>query len=765
MKSYIRFLTRNKLYTAIMVVGLSVAFAFIIPTINHLIHFSRSRHLYSDYEKTWTLTTLGFIGSSPAIGEVLKEGIPQIEKVSTADMSGQKYLVDGNEVSVFRCDKEFFDFFPIKFIRGDKGFIETPSQICVSKKFADNLMTDGKPVIGRDILLGDQSYMIAAVMENLGDGAIKYCDILMNIEDIKDSRSFNQYTVTVFSASDTIGISDQIEKICTDFYGMKDERGKKMYDKLVRYDDFCSYPSQFAFSSSTLSARGVLSAITLILLLISIINYCNLAVPVSNLRAKEFATRNLLGARPGNTYWVLFLEAMLFGICCMIFAIPLSYITSEHISDFMILMNSSPGNLDFNPSPEYLVFYFMIVVLVASITAVPSASVISKFSPLNVTKGDFRYFSKKTLSKIFMSLQMVIIIFVVCLSITMYREYILMITEDTHCEIEDVLYLCPQNKDTFPYEMFLSELEKQPEVISCGLTHGVPNQGRFKGNLIEKQYIYFEYVLCDDSAFATYGFNVIEGSIKDPKGIWMTPKTETMVEAYPELMDHICATLNMENIVGKVETFTTLAGNYEHSKPVVGVADRTVMLESQPDIVIKTIPDHKVARDKTAEIYAKATGEIVTDSKNFGNFSGYLIEDIMEYYYGENRKFAYSIGCFGIIAIIMVIIGLYGICVYFTSEQQKSTAIRKIFGSDIRKEVSRLIRLYIRLTVIANIIALPCYYLYAQLSFTNISRRPVEIILICLFSMALSFLICYISVLLPASASARTNPAEVLKKE
>ena len=137
----------------------------------------------------------------------------------------------------------------------------------------------------------------------------------------------------------------------------------------------------------------------------------------------------------------------------------------------------------------------------------------------------------------------------------------------------------------------------------------------------------------------------------------------------------------------------------------------------------------------------------------------------MEYYYGENRKFAYSIGCFGIIAIIMVIIGLYGICVYFTSEQQKSTAIRKIFGSDIRKEVSRLIRLYIRLTVIANIIALPCYYLYAQLSFTNISRRPVEMILICLFSMALSFLICYISVLLPASASARTNPAEVLKKE
>ena len=226
MKSYLRFLSRNKLYTAIMAVGLSVSLAFIIPTVNYFIKYSQSRHQYADYENTWTLTKFRYIQSSIAIGEVLKAEIPAIEKVSTIDMRGQEFKVDDNTVSVFRCDSLFFDYFPIKFVEGDRNFIEVPTHICVSKKYSDLLASDGQPVIGREILLGEKSYMIAAVMQDLGDGAISYCDILMNISETKKSRTANRHVVTVFTAKDTTGLCTQIEKVCTDFYGKEDNGGR-----------------------------------------------------------------------------------------------------------------------------------------------------------------------------------------------------------------------------------------------------------------------------------------------------------------------------------------------------------------------------------------------------------------------------------------------------------------------------------------------------------------------------------------------------------
>ena len=765
MKSYLRFLSRNKLYTAIMAVGLSIALAFVIPTVNYFIKYSQSKHLYADYENTWTLTKFGYIRSSIAIGEVLKAEIPGIEKVSTIDMRGQEFKVGDNTVSVFRCDSLFFDYFPVKFVEGDRNFIEVPTHICVSKKYADLLASDGQPVIGREILLGEKSYMIAAVMQDLGDGAISYCDILMNISETKKSRSVNHHVVTVFTAKDTTGLCTQIEKVCTDFYGKEDNYDRAVYDYIVRYDDFRSHELQLAFNVSPKAVRAILMLISLVLLVISIINYCNLAVSISNLRAKEFATRQLLGSRSVRTYAVLFTEALIFGFICLLIAIPLSSVTSDMVSQFMILTEIDPGNLGFIMSPGFLLAYMGIVVVISLITAIPPAILISKYSPLDVAKGEFRHFSKKTTSKIFMTFQMMIVIAVVSITLSIYRTYITFISEDPNCDIEDVFYIVPKDKKSFPYEAFLSEIQKQPEIISCGLTIGIPHNAMNQAYRNEDGYIPYEYILCDEAAFKLYGFKVTEGNSSNPNGIWLCDQIEEYIEATPEIKKDTCMVLGMENFVGKVERFSTMAGNLEHSEPVVGVTDRAKLLESKCDVVIKTTGDHKAARDKIKVICAKTIGDIHMDYDQTCRFAGYLSSDILEHYFGRTRKLSYSIGSFSIIAIILVTIGLFGMCIYFTTEQRKQTAIRKVFGSDINREMSRLIKLYIKLTAIANLITIPCFWLFAHGVNMKFIDNPMDLPLICLFSMVFSFGISILAVYIPAYRSASSNPAEVLKKE
>ena len=765
MKSYLRFLSRNKLYTAIMAVGLTVAFAFVIPTVNYFIKYSQSKHLYADYENTWTLTRHRFIQSSIAIGEVLKAEIPAIEKVSTIDMRGQEYMVDGNKVSVFRCDSAFFDYFPVNFIEGDRNFIDIPTQICVSKKYADLLASKAQPVIGREILLGEKSYMIAAVMQDFGDGAIGYCDILMNISETKKSRTVNRHVVTVFTAKDTTGLCAQIEKVCTDFYGKEDNGGRAVYNHIVRYDNFRSYEDQFAFNLSLKSIRAILMLISLVLLVISIINYCNLAVSISNLRAKEFATRQLLGSRAIRTYAVLCAEALVFGFICFLIAIPLSHVTAEMISDLMILTDSLPGNLAFAVSPEFLLAYIGIVVVISLITAIPPAILINKFSPLDVAKGEFRNFSKKTTSKIFMTFQMMIVIAVVSITLSMYRTYIMFISEDPNCDIEDVFYLVPKDKKSFPYEAFLSEIQKQPEIISCGLTKGVPLEALPHAYLIEDGALPYQYIMCDEAAFELYGLKVTERVSSDLNGIWLCDKVESYIESYPEIKEDICKVVGMENFVGKVEKFSTMTGDFEHSKPVVGVMSRATMLESRSDIVIKTITDHKTAREKIKAICSKTTGDSHIDYEQLCYFAGYISSDIPEQYYGRTKKLSYSIGSFSLIAIILVITGLFAMCIYFTTEQRKQTAIRKVFGSDINAEMLRQMKLYIKLTAIANLITIPCFWMFAHSVNMNFIENTMDLPLICLFSIAFSFTISVLAVYIPAYTSAHTNPAETLKKE
>ena len=765
MKSYLRFLSRNKLYTAIEVVGLSIALAFAIPTVNWIIQYQQSRHAYKDYANTWTLTRLGRIGSAPGLGEYLKEHIPEIEKVSTADMRYAAFNVDGYEASVFKVDAMFFELFPIKFIQGSRNFIDVPTQICISERFAKRLSADGDALLGREIQLGESSYMIAAVIEDQGKGSIKYSDIIMPLGNTSGNTGFSNECITIFTAKESLDLLDKVRTACTGFYGPSNFEDEEKYIFLVRYDEFCSYPGQSAFVSRPIGIGIAIGVICILLIAIALMNYCNLAVAITTQRAKEFATRKLMGANTVSIYRTMLTEAIIFCSVCFLIAIPLSELIAKLLSGLMLRMDFTPSSLNFSLGIAEIFSYIALIILAAVISALPPAAMINHFTPLDVTKGEFRYYNRKVTTKIFLCVQMIIAVLLISIAMTMHRSHWLMVTESPNCEIDDVLYLVPSDHESFPFEMMLSELEKCPEVLATGLTCGVPNESRHASCKLESGYNSFEYIFCDEQAFGLYGFHVIESHRSGNLGLWLTEGFEKHIELFPEIQEYMYKEMGMENIAGRMETFSSMAGNFEHSKPVVGVVTRSQMLEMSPSIVIKTVENHNAARKVIADIYSKATGEIVTDIHHYGRFSGYLTYDIMDHYYGENKDMVNAVGLIALIASLMVLAGLCGISLYFTSEQKKQTAIRQTFGADTKKEIWRMMKSYIRITAIADIIAIPCTYLFMTYVDQSLADRITDKLLICLIAISISFLICFIAIFWQAYLAARTNPAEALKKE
>ena len=103
MKSYLRFLSRNKLYTAIEVVGLSLALAFVIPLINIIVDKNERCRAHERHEDIYVVAYSGNLYTDVNFGDYLKERMSEVEHVSSAII---------NSGSTFIVDHEFFHFFP-----------------------------------------------------------------------------------------------------------------------------------------------------------------------------------------------------------------------------------------------------------------------------------------------------------------------------------------------------------------------------------------------------------------------------------------------------------------------------------------------------------------------------------------------------------------------------------------------------------------------------------------------------------------------------
>ena len=163
MKSYLRFLGRNKLYTAIEVVGLSVAIAVAVPLLSYLLRVNEVNHAHPDHENIYSLSVARMQCSSPNIGKYLQENIPEIEIVSSPSHLSAMYTceVDGRMASYIRYDRNFFYFFPHEFVAGGLD-TEAMTTMAVSESLANQLSESGN-VIGRTLNLGDESYVISGI--------------------------------------------------------------------------------------------------------------------------------------------------------------------------------------------------------------------------------------------------------------------------------------------------------------------------------------------------------------------------------------------------------------------------------------------------------------------------------------------------------------------------------------------------------------------------------------------------------------------------
>ena len=120
---------------------------------------------------------------------------------------------------------------------------------------------------------------------------------------------------------------------------------------------------------------------------------------------------------------------------------------------------------------------------------------------------------------------------------------------------------------------------------------------------------------------------------------------------------------------------------------------------------------------------------------------------------------------FMLLSVLLSLLGLVAMSTYYSGENTKSIAVRKTFGSDVRRELWRTVRSYMLLVGIAAMIGVPVAVWLSGKYLERFAYRIEHYGWIFVVAVLLTTLMAFLSVLWQTLRAARTNPAEVLKKE
>ena len=319
--TFFKFLSRNKAYTAISIIGLAISLMFVI-----LISVYIYQELSVDkFQKDADRICLQFQGMPEEGGMYytpmdalpvaywLKERYPDIEAV--CPVVGQQakgtpvhYADRVANADFFFTESNFFTFFSFPLIEGDpESVLQDAYSAVVSESFARKLFGDEDPV-GKSVRITDStSVVVKGVMADIRNSILPYADMLLRVERVTEfngniglDRDGNAGCTLTFlkmlPGQDMNRHHDDVLDFYKERYWIYNKEFSTEVEFVPLRDAYFEVTEAWLTRSGDKGFVHVLMAVGILILLFSVFNYINLTVAQSGFRAKEVATERLLGA-------------------------------------------------------------------------------------------------------------------------------------------------------------------------------------------------------------------------------------------------------------------------------------------------------------------------------------------------------------------------------------------------------------------------------------------------------------------------------------
>ena len=777
--TYLKFLSRNKLYTFIEVFGLSVALGFVILLASYArTEFSvgakqpLSKQLYVVGAGDFFGMTLGtseeFFPSVPEI-----KGWTRISEGGTADiMVGDDYY-QAAETSI---DTNFFRFFDYRLIGCPKDkVLENEDEVILSESFAKKVFGKEDP-IGRTLSSGKDVLTVVGVIEDFGPvDVFNHYDLFTSIKRAQKRYAWMDNfgnTVPIVLLEDGSDVEKVREELLNkymgywDYYKADNSNNAFLWGSSVTRLDKVYFSELDAYACLRAGNRkpvDLLFIVALVLLVSAIFNYINLTVAQTGKRAKEMATRRLLGESSRNIVTRYITESFAFTVGCFAVGCLLAY-SFKPLFDGIL-----SSEIVLTPDLTTVLWAVLALVVISVISALLPALLVSRFKPIDVVKGEFRFKNKMIFGKVFIVLQTVFSTVLIAMAITMAAEVSYLVNLPVGYETKDVIQISSRGVgyNRGPQDALCARLKALPQVVDAGLGITSPISCGANGIHDEDNQLigWMRMAQLDTTSLRILGIKVLEkySELSSPKVLL----TETSKRSIGVTAEHPYVggsyTKGEYEVCGIIPDFranTALFEPMENERNAIMIIDDNY--EYSFIQLLKVTGDRSEAMAAVKNVCSEFAKETIGVPIEMDTF--YLDEKLVDDLKGTKNAMLLMVS-FMVIAILISALGLFAMSLYFTEQQSRQIAVRKVFGAEVSSAVWTLSKSFMIMSAVAVVLATPfavwgiSYYL--QEFYTKIAFPWWAIVLAALISMLISFL----SVVGQTYAAATRNPVKTLGQD
>ena len=792
MSSYIKFLSRNKLYTVIEAIGLIISIAFVILIGNYVYQQYSVAYGNPYRNRVYAVGNQDYMSLSWWDKAVFEDKLPEAEtvaRISGSDYDGYITFGDEQPVSavITEADPEIFELFPsLTLLEGSVDEYHLKGHCLISESLANrgfNGDAVGKPI--RITYFDDKiESMVCGIFKDAPNSMMPNSDVLLNpkfntLPNQKPFSSIGQYMtlIKVQEGTDREQFAKKVEAVGLPNYSDGFVSAMPIYTlPEVFFND-----NQWMFKGGKKPVMQTLTVVVLLLLVSAIFNYINLNMALSGKRAKEMATRRLHGATKGRIVMKYILESVSFTAVCFVLAFLLACALFPMMNG--LLKNVGGGDMSIDASLGQFVLirfdwtvgvvavYLAAIVFVGVLSGIAPAAIASRFEPIDVVRGTYRLQTKRVFSKIFIVFQNTVTIVLIAMAILMEVQMRHMMNRPTNMRSEGLYSLQCWVKDYSDIAPLIDHLEKIPNVNAVGYGRGFAGQMNMGTTVTtpEGERVNMQLILCDETYFNMLDLQVVEDFGLRTNSVWMSRTlaeklalSDSTAHYYTRNM-HINGS-NPETVGGIYEDIPTRsAASSEPNQFSAVIIARAEDLIWGNGVMIDVSGDYRETEKAIMQAYAdyseEKNGTYVEPAQN-----GY-VKDLNNLLLQPAKMAMRLLELFMLLSVLISLLGLVAMSTYYSEQSTKSIAVRKVFGSNVQRELWRTVKDYMILVGIAAVIGVPLAVWFCGRYLDRFAYRIEHYGWIIAVAAILGMLMAFLSVLWQTLKAARTNPAEALKKE
>ena len=794
MKSYLKFLSRNKMYTAIEAVGLAVSLAFVILIGSYVVQQYDVAHESPEWKRTFVLGTDQMLGLTYWDKEELEMNIPEVESATRVALLWNPVIQNGDEIlrgSGMEADADFFRVFPeYRLTEGNLDDFVGKKDVFVSESLARQLSNGNESVLGSILRIDETDMTIKGVFADFENTFFCPFDIITNITNswsASQNKSFNSignYSTwyRVREDADLGTVEAKIKSLLHKNYDAvwQAERVEKWHP--YRMDEAFFHPT----NNSGVTRIGnrqmlrLLTVVVLLLLLSAIFNYVNLSLALTGKRSKEMATRRLLGADKSSILWKYIGESVAFTAVCFAVGLLLAYLLTPMVNSLVITNDSElvaaglgdmAVRISFMMTPGYIAAYIAGILLLGTICGLLPAIAASHYEPIDVIKGSLRRHSKMVLSKVFIVVQNVLAVFLIALALVMEVQMRHMLSRPTHAAVDNLYYIEYSASDYDMAKLFLDKVRELPFVTRVGMGRGMPGHifMTMGARVDEEHRVDMPMILCDSTYFKLLGLEIQE-DFGHPMvhSLWMSEsafKAAAVSDTSTVFPRKISFNGSQpEFIGGVVHDFPTSSASSGDSNPNGAIiVTRAEELRYANCLLIGTTGEDdsydEAIRNAYRDYRLEQSG-VEEPAWTYG-----FVRDLNYKQLEAERRTLHLVELFALLSVLIALLGLLAMSTYFANENTRQIAVRKVFGAEVGGEIRRNVRSYMVMVGVACLIGIPLAVWAARLYLQRFAYRVEGYGWVFALAVIIALVIAFGTVLWQTMKAANTNPATELKKE